>query len=68
MWIVLIGFGVIIYLTVAVRQSDMVKMLTVLITIWEAFIYLYTALRNPGIASSEEPEETDSEKYERNPK
>lgn len=68
MWIVLIGFGVAIMLTVATRQSTLVKVITVCITIWQALIYLITALLNPGIASADDDEDSsDLERNMRNP-
>ena len=58
MWTFLVVLGLIIVLFVAIEQSLTVSALSIAITALEVFIYLYTALRNPGIASvdSDDPE------------
>lgn len=36
-------------------------------TVWEAVIFLYTALKNPGIISSRNSNEIDGDEDQRNP-
>lgn len=54
MWIFLVLLGIIVIFFVAREQSFTVFALSIGITTWEAFIYLYTALKNPGILSADE--------------
>jgi len=52
MWIFLVLIGIVVIFFVAREQSFTVYALSIGITAWEAFIYLYTALKNPGILSA----------------
>jgi len=61
MWLVLLGVGALVIFYVAVNQSVTSVLLMVTMTIWESAIYLYTALKNPGIASAPDPDDPEIE-------
>jgi len=58
MWITLIVIGILVIVYVAIEQSTISVLVIITLMTWEAIIYLYTALCNPGIASidSDDPE------------
>lgn len=60
MWIVLLAIGITVNVFIAPKQSLMVQILAFLLTCWQAFIYLYTALKNPGIATPQIPNDPES--------
>ena len=68
MWTVLIVIGGFIISYLSKFQSPAIIATTVCLTIWEAFIYLYTALRNPGIATAKNPDDPEIEQYQDYPK
>jgi hypothetical protein len=68
MWAVLIVVGIFVNTYVASHQSGTVQFLAVLVTFWEAFIYLFTALKNPGIATARNPHDPDLERFVDYPK
>ena len=60
--------GIFVNLYVVSRKSAEVRLLAFLVTFWEGFIYLFTALKNPGIATAKNPHDPDLEKYVDYPK
>jgi hypothetical protein len=68
MWSVLLLIGFLVNYYVAPKQSATVRFTAVVITLWECFIYLYTALKNPGITTARDPHDPELEKYVDYPK
>jgi len=63
MWTILLVVGIVVNYYVAGRNSSTTQVVAVAVTLWQAFIYLYTALRNPGISTAKHPEDPELEKY-----
>ena len=54
-WIFLIAGGFYCYAQFASNISLTTHLVTISVILWEGFIYMLTALKNPGIASAENP-------------
>jgi len=67
MWILLVAVGIFVIFYIANTQSFTVWFLAIAITFWQAFIYLYTALKNPGIATPINPDDPEFDQYEDDP-
>ena len=67
MWGFLLVAGIIVTIYIAMYQSFTIKFISVVLTAWEAFIYLYTALKNPGILTAQNPDSDDVKRFERHP-
>ena len=52
MWTFLIIVGILINIHIASTRGSTFRIIAFIITFWEAFIYLLTALKNPGIHTS----------------
>ncbi len=52
----LLIIGGLIAYYIAPKEGALMRSVTFAVIGWEAFIYLFTALRNPGIASNPNPE------------
>ena len=52
MWTFLIIVGILINIHIASTRESTFRIIAFMITFWEAFIYLFTALKNPGIHTS----------------
>lgn len=68
MWLVLMGVGALVIFYVAVGQSITSVFIMLAMTLWESGIYLYTALKNPGIASAPDPNDPEIENIQDYPK
>jgi len=51
-WGVMLGFGIFVY---NVQLEGPMKTITLVVVLWQAFIYMLTGLKNPGIASALNP-------------
>lgn len=63
MWTCLIVVGILVNFYVSGKQSGGIQTMAFLITLWQAFIYLYTALKNPGIVTAKDPADPKLEEY-----
>ena len=54
-----------VYITT--EETFLIKALTVGITIWQAFIYLFTSLKNPGIYTLQNPDDKNWKRFENDP-
>jgi len=54
-WVGMIAGGIFFYTQLAADSSETIKMLTIGIIAGQAFIYLFVALKNPGITTAQDP-------------
>jgi len=67
MWSILIIVGIVMVIYITNEQSFLIQALTVGITIWQAFIYLLTSLKNPGIYTLQNPDDKNWKRFENDP-
>jgi len=67
MWSILIIVGIAMIYYIASEESFLIKSLTVGITLWQAFIYLFTSLKNPGIYTLQNPDDKNWKRFEGDP-
>jgi len=67
MWICLIVVGIMVNVHVADQKDPMIRTAAALVTLWEAIIYLLTALRNPGISTHPNPTSADDDRFANDP-